>query len=434
MKTILFEQILREANKARFLEPLYSVYKTVTKDCPVYSDLLNFINVHNELQFDWQSKDREKLFKDIVDTYKEYKNNGGSNKEKRHLLKIDPNQIFIQNNTGLKCSKSKSDPITDETDIVIYPELETDKFIFITPMTYEAAVFMDSFNCGGQGAKWCIGTSDSEKYWDNYVMDDGNFFIMAFNKEEFINPKFNDDHLKYMIQFTKDFAQAWLQTDHPEDCIKQGQFKKFFGYKANDFLRVTKERNIFEYMDYIDPFFLPENDESYNESGVYLESIIEENKILVDYNGLTINCSNGNFSNASLGIGNKSPDELNIKALFDWIAEHSYNKEDSVISSLRPDILTISNAKISNLIWNAPSSKNKIKNVYLEDCEVDSLYWSVHSNDIRLDFNTDDHPCELNTLYSVASSEEDTESLDFYKLELNGLDPYEEIYTHGLDD
>lgn len=91
--------------------------------------------------------------------------------------------MFIQNNFGLKCSKSKNDPITENTDLVIYPELENDKFIFVTPMTYKAAVYMDSFHCGGQGAQWCIDSSRDISAWDEYT-GDGEFFMLALNKKE----------------------------------------------------------------------------------------------------------------------------------------------------------------------------------------------------------------------------------------------------------
>ena len=64
---------------------------------------------------------------------------------------------------------------------------ETDDFLFVLPLTWEAAKFMDSSKCG-EGAKWCIGDKSSSMAWDHYTNPDEerefnrSAFVLLFNK------------------------------------------------------------------------------------------------------------------------------------------------------------------------------------------------------------------------------------------------------------
>jgi hypothetical protein len=87
---------------------------------------------------------------------------------------------------------------------------ENDKFIFVLPLSYKACVWMDSFDCGGAGAKWCIGYEKTTKYYKEYF-DDHIAFVLAVNKF----PENIESDLKYMIQINdNNSGRAWTQDDN----------------------------------------------------------------------------------------------------------------------------------------------------------------------------------------------------------------------------
>lgn len=100
---------------------------------------------------------------------------------------------------------------------------ETDNWLFVGVFNWEAAVFCDSFNCGGVGATWCIGTKDDRRYWDDYSMH--SCFLLAFNKnfKEMLNDEKKKQNIKYMIQ--------WEFRDHEHRKTdfdpEKGEFPKF---------------------------------------------------------------------------------------------------------------------------------------------------------------------------------------------------------------
>ena len=84
---------------------------------------------------------------------------------------------------------------------------ENDKFIFVLPLSYKACVWMDSFDCGGAGAKWCIGDKTTREAYNRYNKLH-TAFVLAFNKY----PENIESDLKYMIQIDDDNSgKAWMQ-------------------------------------------------------------------------------------------------------------------------------------------------------------------------------------------------------------------------------
>lgn len=270
---------LREASKERFLKPWYDdlsydedsrldiMYKTnfAQKPLPQYEELIKFIDsgAIGNTKIDWQKLlhyDREhwsddKYFESgiteiakIVDAYYTWKNKGGSRKERHIAKKMDANKVFFD--TGLIGSIAGI-PMS-HCDFVMLPELENDKFIFVMPMTWEACKWMDSAKCGGQTAKWCIGTKDTKQYWKQYI-NKYNLFILAFSKDA--NPEINNR--KWMIQIETLYSgspldayengawKAWNQDDDVSHCIEPRLFKEVFGWNirelARQALNVVKE-------------------------------------------------------------------------------------------------------------------------------------------------------------------------------------------------
>jgi hypothetical protein len=57
---------------------------------------------------------------------------------------------------------------------------QTEDFLIVVPLDWECAVFFNSFDCGGEGACWCIGDSDDAAHWDNYLVKKNVFFLIFF--------------------------------------------------------------------------------------------------------------------------------------------------------------------------------------------------------------------------------------------------------------
>lgn len=172
---IIFENILREASKARFINQLNISDDEKEKwidffDSPIGQQYSYKIN--------WQNKDDVTI--ENFEKVKELADNSNTkNKKKAYqdLISRDRKSLFD--------GKRGFDLVYENND-----------WLFYTVDNYEAAVFCDSVECGGQGARWCIGTKDNNEYWYRY-QNGGDRFILAIRKGDA-----EPDDLKYMIQVT----------------------------------------------------------------------------------------------------------------------------------------------------------------------------------------------------------------------------------------
>lgn len=124
---------------------------------------------------------------------------------------------------------------------------EIGKWMFVAPLSYEACVYMDSYKCGGAGAKWCIGFEKSNEYWYEYTGAKQKFFILALNLENWGS----ENALKYMIEIGQNsgkFYQAWTQDDDVERTIKSAEEFNTRILKdvvdINDIIAVAKEDTV----------------------------------------------------------------------------------------------------------------------------------------------------------------------------------------------
>ena len=101
---------------------------------------------------------------------------------------------------------------------------ENEDWLFVAPFTWEAAVYCDSSENQGAGAKWCIGYGKSSESWDMYY-DNGSLFIMAFNKNyKLLSQDELQTKLKYMIEKDgDDNINVWNQADINHD-FHNGEF------------------------------------------------------------------------------------------------------------------------------------------------------------------------------------------------------------------
>lgn len=100
---------------------------------------------------------------------------------------------------------------------------ETDNWLFVAPLTWEAAVYCDSSENQGAGAKWCIGTEAGDTYWKDYT-ETGSTFIMAFNKNY---KSLNKNELKTKLKFM-------IQQDGSGDIYVWNQEDRSFSYGNKD--------------------------------------------------------------------------------------------------------------------------------------------------------------------------------------------------------
>ena len=88
---------------------------------------------------------------------------------------------FDQKMSTYKHGKNLLEPFYNMIDSeMVEVHKKTNNTIYISPLCYQAAVFMNSYNCYGIGAKWCIGTRGNQNWWSDYN-NRNNSFIMYYN-------------------------------------------------------------------------------------------------------------------------------------------------------------------------------------------------------------------------------------------------------------
>lgn len=158
------------------------------------------------------SEEKEKFKTTLIDFFKKhpnYENKIDWNKAKT-LTKADFESVLSLEDSS-KTAQKKKDKEEISRDIKnIFKSVgnrkfeyigENDNWLFVAPLTYEAAVYCDSSENQGAGAKWCIGYKNDDGYWLDYYNNKNCIFIMAFNKKyKEMSKKELETELKYMIQ------------------------------------------------------------------------------------------------------------------------------------------------------------------------------------------------------------------------------------------
>lgn len=207
-----YEELLQEASKKRFI---YSIDELTNEE---KADFTSWFDSHTNAQsmINWQNK--SELTRDNLQCVKDEVEAKAAAKKKDHdkyrLGRNDPLLMF-----------------TSKPEMFDILKVD-DKWIFAQCKSHAACNFADSFECGGAGAKWCVGWTDNPAHWNSYTRQ-GMEFVLAYNKKG--DPKKEDD-LKYMIQIDPNGGtQAWLQTDHASDTIKLDRFEEFFGLELESY-------------------------------------------------------------------------------------------------------------------------------------------------------------------------------------------------------
>jgi hypothetical protein len=79
----------------------------------------------------------------------------------------------------------------------------------VVPLDWDCAVFFNSFDCGGEGARWCIGESNDASHWNRYLAKKNVFFLIFFiNKHPVFGRKII---IQYHVKNGK--YTLWLQSN-----------------------------------------------------------------------------------------------------------------------------------------------------------------------------------------------------------------------------
>lgn len=267
-------RLLTEASKERFIKPYFDEwihdlnqaydelglpaedwYEAPRNDEEIQK-LISWCDTPSASGIDWNLLKSQFTNSDFAADYTEmkkllikyitYKKEGGSRKEK----------------------KSKRTSFSDESKYMVLP-IENKNWLFVVPRTYEAAKYMDSAECGGQPARWCIGYEDSSQYWDEYTEDAENIFILAVKKQnapDIICPEDYDAKdtklnvtipaRKYMIQFKKSrpdiiktgsglirHLKGWRPCDNQYDTLTGEALCRIFDILPTHFNKILEDLN-----------------------------------------------------------------------------------------------------------------------------------------------------------------------------------------------
>ena len=172
--------------KSRFIEKLTSLTDAEKEN------VITFFNKYPvyENQIDWNSK--LLLYQDFEKVFLLADNSRSSIKQK---AKANPELLF----KGYNCRIVHRDK----------------SFVVVMPLDWECVVFMNSFKCGGEGAKWCIGDKKYFECW-NSCIDYGSLFYLVyfFIKHPIFGRKLM---LKYSIE--DDYFYQYSQGDRIIDTF-----------------------------------------------------------------------------------------------------------------------------------------------------------------------------------------------------------------------
>lgn len=225
--SLLIENISKffEADKSRFIKPLFAEYGN--QGVFTLEQMLDFFKKHNEVKVDWNKKDKRELFFDLQSLMLQInKARAEKDEAKSNYKQTDAKALF-----------------KNRIDCKIIDELENEDFIFVVPFSWECCKFLDSAECGGAGAKWCIGYEKEDSYWKKYTRDYKSFFVMAMRK----NFKTEEDknEIKYMVElagvssptsFNNSGSSIWNQLDD-NFITSSNECKLFLGYSFEELLK-----------------------------------------------------------------------------------------------------------------------------------------------------------------------------------------------------
>jgi hypothetical protein len=157
----------------------------------------------------------------------------------------DFEEIFRMAGNSIKNLKRKS---TDDPKVLFERYncniiSEKRDFLIIVPFDRRCTYFINSYNCGGEGARWCIGNKRGS-FWDDYMREGKIFYLIYFVKKD---PFFGK---KIMVEYNiaeDGFWWAYFQNDKIVDFSSLG-YLLCHNYKQRkdvDPLRINHQLRIY---------------------------------------------------------------------------------------------------------------------------------------------------------------------------------------------
>jgi hypothetical protein len=198
----LFEQILLQEKKDNIIKK----FNISQEEKDLY---INFFKTHANLEnkVDWNAKQDKVIeqIKSLINSTKKSKN------EKR--------KAYLSGNLEVLWEGYNVE--------ILY---SNNRFIFVTPLDHAAAVFMDSYDCYGFGAKWCIGDKNTPAAWNNYVKVLNHLFIMVYDSEAV---------KKYMLDYDPN-NNLYIIWDEQDDRIFETSNPKEIEEKFDSVINIEK--------------------------------------------------------------------------------------------------------------------------------------------------------------------------------------------------
>lgn len=234
----LTESRLREASKRRFIEPVWKIIKDMENEEALIHSVSNEKHASDFPSADeiikWVDSGAADKYKIDWNTFTDRKHNAWLGEVKRML------KCYFDYLTQKEAKKDPKAQFADESCFKILKE--TDNWLFVGVLSYDGAVYCDSFQCGGAGARWCIGYEQSDSYWHNYTWKNCEVFVLAYNKK-----KFGDENdQKYMLELEVDdrnniLVSAWFQDDDPNRTLRYGKAEEKFELDDETLVRWYQE-------------------------------------------------------------------------------------------------------------------------------------------------------------------------------------------------
>lgn len=188
-----------ESSKDRFIKKLNLTdeqKQEVMDFCDKYPQYASKIN--------WQKKDLSyDDIKAVMDLHAQSKS------DKKRQAKNDPKTLFKNGN------------------FIIYKE--TENWLYVLPQSWSDGKFVDSADCGGEPARWCIGFKEPG-YWTGYTSGDEPYktssFVLAFNKH--YDPHIYDGIPKRHPNNDSDaLVPDWEDIDYKEKVVDEKKALKY---------------------------------------------------------------------------------------------------------------------------------------------------------------------------------------------------------------
>lgn len=446
-KNELFEAILREADKSRFLKPLWDEYSNDDPESMGYNDitydaLLAFINKDDPIlqekfknhSINWQTKDKDYVkWLSIINAFIERNKKTREKEKSSAVYKAETLKDMI---LAADLKLAEQGDVAEYVDFYHLNSLDNETFDFYVPMTHEACEFCDSVKCGGQGAKWCLGYEATSLHWDEYT-EDGNLFIFAFNKKEYKKREtVPSNKLKFMIQLNRyeSSTRAWLQDDDHEKTIPIKKFSKVFGHSADELAKtfvnsIFSDSNVYSENSrgaFIDPstfeYVCPWDEKNLKDNTFYLsefyDGVFEKNPSEVfnrGEHGVVIDLEGQVVDPSRMNIINFMKKEFNIPEFCNWLSSN-----DVVDTTV-----TIENGNLGTVVWNTEKTHNQC-NITFYNCVIDRVNFMNFTDD---EYICCFESCLIKELYYPIKKEE-LENCNLDSIVLNYSSVKKEIFKN----